>query len=98
MLGLHLGGIDGIVKSVGRRDDVDPLRDRGTSLGQGSGLVQYHRVDTAHLLERRRVLDQDLILGPAPIPTISAVGVASPSAQGQAITSTETADNSACEK
>ena len=35
---------------------------------------------------------------PLPMPTISAVGVASPSAQGQAMTSTETADSRAYEK
>ena len=45
--------------------------------------------------ERRGVLDQDVVLGAEPVPTTTAVGVARPSASGQAITTAEIAKVSA---
>ena len=84
-----------LVLGVTRRRGCTPAT-LGRALRQRARLVDDERVDPLGALERRRVLDQDA--GAArrdPTPTISAVGVASPSAHGQAITSTAVARISA---
>src|SRR5262249_55845440 len=56
----------------------------------GPGLVEDHRIQTVRALERLCVADQDAGPGRG-AGAVSAVGVASPSEQGQAMTITETA-------
>jgi hypothetical protein len=68
---------------------------RRAALGERAGLVDDQRVDLLHPLQRLGVLDQDAGLRAAPTPTMIDIGVASPSAQGQAMISTETAATSA---
>ena len=63
--------------------------------GQRPGLVDDERVDLLCTFERRGVADEDARRAPLPTPTISAVGVARPSAHGHAITSTAVARISA---
>ena len=59
--------------------------------GQGAGLVEDHGGDAAGPLQHLDALDEHAQLGPRPVPTMIAVGVASPSAHGQAMISTATA-------
>ena len=73
-------------------DDRDDLR---LAFGQGAGLVDDQRVDLLHALQRLGILDQDAGRAPRPTPTMIDIGVASPSAQGQAMIRTETAATSA---
>jgi hypothetical protein len=61
------------------------------ALGQRAGLVDDQRVDLAQVLDRRRVAEQDARVAPRPVATMIDIGVASPSAQGQAMISTATA-------
>ena len=70
------------------RHDVD---ERHPALGHGPRLVENHGAELARLLEDLRALDEDAELRAAPVPTISAVGVARPSAHGHAMMSTATA-------
>ena len=65
--------------------------DRGLAFGQRAGLVDDEGVDLLHPLERLGVLDQHAACAPRPTPTMIDIGVASPSAQGQAMISTLTA-------
>ncbi len=74
-----------------------------TSVTTGLPSVSVPVLSTASTLDALRqfqrfgVLHQDARpAAPRPVPTMIAVGVASPSAQGQAITSTATALTSAC--
>jgi hypothetical protein len=64
------------------------------ALGQRAGLVDHQRVDLLHPLQRLGVLDQHAGLRARPTPTMIDIGVARPSAQGQAMISTETAATS----
>jgi hypothetical protein len=57
----------------------------------GARLVEHDGVDGVGALEHLAALDDDPELGARPVPTMIAVGVASPSAQGQAMMSTATA-------
>ena len=59
--------------------------------GDGAGLVQHDRVDAAGRLQHLGPRIRMPSWAPRPVPTISAVGVASPSAHGQAMISTATA-------
>ena len=59
--------------------------------GDGAGLVQNDHIDSVGAFERLRATDKYTIFGALPVPTIMAVGVASPIAHGQAIISTATA-------
>ncbi len=65
------------------------------ALGQGAGLVDDQRIDLLQQFERLGVLDQDAGAAPRPVPTMIDIGVARPSAQGQAMISTATALTSA---
>jgi hypothetical protein len=58
---------------------------------QRAGFVKRHGVHLVRHLQRLGVLDQDAVLRATPVPAMMAAGVASPRAQGQAITSTATA-------
>ena len=69
-------------------DDVDERHPAG---GDGAGLVEHDRVDLAGRLEHLGPLMRMPSWAPRPVPTISAVGVASPRAHGQAMISTATA-------
>ena len=71
-----------------RRHDGDDAR---LALGQRAGLVDHERVDLLQALERLGVPDQHAGLAPRPTPTMIDIGVASPSAHGQAMISTATA-------
>ena len=66
------------------------------AFGQRAGLVDDERVDLLQHFERLGVLDEDAVVAPRPVPTMIAIGVASPSAQGHAMISTATALTSAC--
>ena len=70
-------------------------RHPGLSLGQGAGLVDHERVDLLEALQRLGILDEDAGPAPRPTPTMIDIGVARPSAQGQAMMSTETAATTA---
>jgi hypothetical protein len=61
------------------------------AFGQRAGLVDDQRVDLAEVLDRRRVAEQDAARGRAPVATMMDIGVARPSAHGQAMISTATA-------
>ena len=60
-------------------------------LCDSAGLVEHDGGGVARLLEHLRPLDQHAELRAGPVPTSSAVGVAKPSAHGQAMISTATA-------
>ena len=62
------------------RDDVDEAH---AALGDRSGLVEQNRGHAARLLEHLRPLMSTPSCAPRPVPTMSAVGVARPSAHGQ---------------
>src|SRR5882724_1243032 len=68
------------------------------AFGERARLVQDERVDLLHQLERFGLADEDAGTGAAPVATMMLIGVARPSAQGQAMISTETACTSACAK
>ena len=70
-------------------------RDQGRAASDRAGLVEHDRGDPLCLLDRRPVTNQDPASAPLPVPTMIAVGVASPIAQGQAMISTATAAVSA---
>src|SRR5438477_10543590 len=89
MLAAGLGGRDD--REQGRRVPVAGGADpgyRGSALGDRAGLVQDDRGQPARLLERVTVADQDAELGGLAGAHMTAVGVARPSAQGQAMIST----------
>ena len=71
-----------------QRPHVDELH---AALRHGTRLVEDDRADPARLLEHFWPLDEDAELRARPVPTMSAVGVASPRAQGHAMMSTATA-------
>ena len=75
-------------RSTGRRPDGHHL---GPALGQRAGLVDDQGVDLLQALQRLGVLDQHAGCAPRPTPTMIDIGVASPSAHGQAMISTDTA-------
>ena len=60
-------------------------RDPRPALGQRPRLVHDERVDALEQFERLGVLTRTPARGPRPVPTMIAIGVASPSAQGQAM-------------
>jgi hypothetical protein len=67
------------------------------ALGERAGLVDDQRVDLAQHLDRLGVAKQHAHRGAAaPVATMIDIGVASPSAQGQAMISTATALTRAC--
>ena len=72
----------------GAATTVDQLH---PALGDRAGLVEHRGVDRLGRLEHLAALDHDAELRAAPVPTMIAVGVASPSAHGQAMISTATA-------
>jgi hypothetical protein len=61
------------------------------AFGQRAGLVDDQRVDLAQVLDRRGVAEQHAVVAPRPVATMIDIGVARPSAQGQAMISTATA-------
>jgi hypothetical protein len=63
----------------------------GAPFGQRAGLVDDQGVDLAQVLDRRRVAEQHALGGARPVATMIDIGVARPSAQGQAMISTATA-------
>ena len=63
--------------------------------GDGARLIEHHGAHAAQVLQRLGALEQNAHLGALPVPTIMATGVARPSAHGQLITSTATAEVSA---
>ena len=65
------------------------------AFGQRAGLVDDQRVDLFDPLQRLGIPDQNAFLAPRPTPTMIDIGVARPSAQGQAMISTLTAATSA---
>ena len=65
--------------------------DCGLAFGQRAGLVHDQRVNLLENARGLRVLDEDSDRAPRPVPTMIAMGVASPSAQGHAMISTATA-------
>ena len=67
----------------------------GLSLRQRAGLVEDQRVDFFESLEGLGVLHQHAGSAPRPVPTMIDIGVASPSAHGQAMIRTATALTSA---
>jgi hypothetical protein len=67
----------------------------GLAARQSARLVDRQHTDFFRTLERLGIFDQDAGTAPCPVPTMIAVGVASPSAHGQAMTSTATALTSA---
>ena len=67
--------------------------ERGLAGGDGAGLVQHDRVQLVRGLQRLGGADQDPAWAPLPVPTMMDSGVARPSAHGQAMISTETADD-----
>jgi hypothetical protein len=71
----------------------------GASAGRGSASRSCRRsprVDPGRELERLAAADEDAGLGALPVPTMIAVGVARPIAQGQAMTTTVMNATSAC--
>jgi hypothetical protein len=64
------------------------------ALGERAGFVHDQRIDFLHVLERFGILDQNAKPGSRPTPTMIDMGVARPSAQGQAMISTATAETS----
>ncbi len=64
--------------------------------GDGARLVEHDGAELAQTLEDLAVFDENPIWAPLPMPTMSAVGVASPKAQGHATTMTAMAGSSAC--
>jgi hypothetical protein len=69
-----------------------PRRARSwAGLRSASGLVDDERVDLAQVLDRRRIAEQHAMVAPRPVATMIDIGVARPSAQGQAMISTATA-------
>ena len=77
----------GFVDACGRldRDDL------GLALGQGAGLVDDERVDLLQRSSASAFLISTPACAPRPTPTMIDIGVARPSAHGQAMISTETA-------
>ena len=95
VLAVALGGRDEaehvvLVDAIGGGDGDD----FGLAARERAGLVEHDGVQRGRLLERHRVLEEDAALGPSPVPTMMAVGVASPSASGQVITTTVIANSS----
>ena len=73
---------------AGRGDDVDQLH---AALGDGAGLVEHRGVDPLVASSTSPPLITMPSWAPRPVPTMIAVGVARPSAHGQAMISTATA-------
>ena len=69
----------------------DDLDERHAAGRDRAGLVEHDRVDPARRLEDSGPLIRMPSCAPRPVPTSSAVGVARPSAHGQAMISTATA-------
>ena len=65
------------------------------ALGQRAGLVDDQRVDLLQQFQRLGVRNSTPAVAPRPVPTMIDIGVARPSAQGQAMISTATALTSA---
>ena len=82
------GDPEGVVASVPSTRDLDQRHLPG---GDRAGLVQHDRVDLRVDSSTSGPLMRIPSCAPRPVPTRSAVGVASPSAQGQAMISTATA-------
>lgn len=61
----------------------------GLALRDSAGFVQYHRADGMGHLQCLADLIKIPFSAPFPVPTMMAVGVARPKAQGQEMTSTE---------
>jgi hypothetical protein len=61
------------------------------AFGQRAGLVDDQRVDLAQALDRLGVAEQHAVCARLPVATMIDIGVARPSAQGQAMISTATA-------
>nr|WP_255566478.1 hypothetical protein [Iamia sp. SCSIO 61187] len=74
------------------RDDVHNL---GLTLGQSSGLVHDDDFDVCSCFEGHGVLEEHTAIGPSPVPSMIAVGVARPGASGQVMTTTVMANNMA---
>ena len=64
---------------------------RRAALGQGAGLVDHQRVDLSSRSSASAFLISTPACAPRPTPTMIDIGVARPSAQGQAMISTDTA-------
>ena len=89
--------IEGGLQDLRRRDsgggeDVRHLR---FAAGQGAGLVENDRPEAVGVLQALPPLIRMPFSAPSPVPTMTAVGVASPRAHGQAMTRTETKLSSA---
>jgi hypothetical protein len=65
--------------------------ERGFAFGQRAGLVHDQGVDLAHLLDGPASRNSTPCVAARPVATITDIGVASPSAHGQAMISTATA-------
>ena len=68
---------------------IHQIGDVGFALGDGSGFIQYHRADGMGDFRASADLIKIPFSAPFPVPTIMAVGVARPSAQGQEMTNAE---------
>lgn len=72
------------------------IADYRLSFGHGSGLVQYHRINLLAVSRLSASFIRMPRSAPLPMPTMMAVGVASPRAHGQAMISTVTSASNPC--
>ena len=91
-------GGDQQTSRLGRSRRATISRKTRLAFGQRAGLVHHERVDLSSVSRASAFLISTPACAPRPMPTMIDIGVASPSAHGQAMISTATAFTSACAK